>query len=161
MGQHWCLARTGRPQVRFEHCWVKQLTWPSMHTQLTQASFLQEVPCACCAPQDLASGGLGIIVGSGQLGQHLPGWWVGFGQGVGRQWCASHSTRPRWHRHRTHASRGHVSPSTLYTPSTEWHTIACCSSVAPCSACLSSAWDRNTPQGQSWLGLTYVSEQRD
>jgi hypothetical protein len=158
MGQHWCLARTGRLQLRSGQCWVKQLTWPSMHTQLRQTSSFQAVPCPCCVPQDLASGGLWIAVGSGQLGQHWPGWWVGCGQGVGRQWCTSHSTRPRWHRHRTQASRGHVSPSTRYTPSTEWHTIACCSSLVPCSARLSSAWDISTPQGQGSLGLTYCRE---
>jgi hypothetical protein len=161
MGQHWCLARTGRLQARSRHCCVKQVTWPFVHTQLRQPSSIQVVPCGRCTPQDMACWGRGIIVGSGHLAQHCPGWWVGWGQGVGGQRCASHSTRPRWHIHCVQASRGHVSPSTRYTPSTEWHTITCCGFLASCSVRPSSVCDRSKHLGQSqWARIIGGSSQQ-
>jgi hypothetical protein len=127
MGQHWFFTRTGRLQIMFGQWCMKQLTWPLTHTQLRQLSSIHVVPCGWCAPHDLACWEPETAVDSGHTAQHCPGWETGFGQGVGRQWCVSHSTRPMWQRHCVQLLRGHVSPSTRYIPSTDWQTIGCCS----------------------------------
>ena len=134
MGQHWFLASTGRLQVTFGHCCVKQLTRPFTHTQLRQTSSIHAAPCGRCAPHDSPCSETaspcsetGTAADWGHTAQHCPGWETGSGQGVGGQLCVLHSTRPSWQRHCVQLFRGHVSPSTRYTPSTEWQTIGCCS----------------------------------